>query len=187
VVIREEDIKSKTKLLIANIDPIDVIETNHKEEALSWLESTDDIYRIQSPNVPAKHLVSYFILFDRDKGKILLGDHKKSGLLLPSGGHVEIDENPYDCVERECYEELGIQASFIKDKPVFITVTKTVGRDPHYDVSLWYVLDGNEGMLLNIDEAEFSSMQWYSFENIPYERADPHMYRFSSKLKILNL
>lgn len=185
--IKEESIKNRVRALINNITPTDALEAKHKEETLSWLKSTDEIYRIKSPNIPMKHLVSYFVLVDRPNGKILLGEHIKSGLVLPPGGHVEVEEDPYNCVERECWEELGVQASFIIDMPVFITVTKTVGRDPHYDVSFWYLLEGSEDMALKVDDAEFSSMKWYSLENIPYERADPHMYRFSSKIKSLIL
>ena len=41
------------------------------------------------PDVPPKHLVSYFALVDERRGKLLLVDHKLAGLWLPSGGHVE--------------------------------------------------------------------------------------------------
>ena len=66
--------------LIATIAPYDDI------------ESGSPIFRIQKPDVPNKHLVSYFVLFDEHNRKILLVDHKKALLWLPSGGHVEIDE-----------------------------------------------------------------------------------------------
>ena len=39
-------------------------------------------------------------------------DHKKAELWLPSGGHVEIDEDPTDTVTRECMEELSVAADF---------------------------------------------------------------------------
>ncbi len=46
--------------------------------------------------------------------KLLLVDHKKAGLWLPSGGHVEIDEHPQTTVQREVREELGIEATFLE-------------------------------------------------------------------------
>jgi hypothetical protein len=33
------------------------------------------------------------------------------------------------------------------------------------------------------DSREFNSIQWFGFDEIPYDRADPHMQRFVNKLK----
>ena len=63
----------------------------------------------QKPDVPPKHLVSYFALVDEARGKMLLVDHKLAGLWLPSGGHVEPDEDPRATVVREIAEELNLQ------------------------------------------------------------------------------
>ncbi|WP_198139660.1 NUDIX domain-containing protein [Candidatus Orientia mediorientalis] len=43
---------------------------------------------------------------------MLLVDHKKALLWLPSGGHVEIAEDPKTTIERECLEELNVTADF---------------------------------------------------------------------------
>jgi 8-oxo-dGTP pyrophosphatase MutT (NUDIX family) len=63
---------------------------------------------------------------------VLLGDHVKSGLWLPSGGHVEHGEDPRDTVDREAFEELGIRARFHDrlgaGRPFFLTVTPTLGE-----------------------------------------------------------
>lgn len=76
-------------------------------------------------------------MFDQANEKILLVDHKKAELWLPSGGHVEIDEDPTDTVIRECMEERSVAAEFWSKKSVFITQTVTVGKTAgHTDVSL---------------------------------------------------
>ncbi|WP_425276650.1 NUDIX domain-containing protein [Streptomyces diastatochromogenes] len=41
---------------------------------------------------------------------MLLVAHRKAGLWLPAGGHVEPGVNPWAAVVRECHEELGIEA-----------------------------------------------------------------------------
>ena len=38
---------------------------------------------LKKPDVPPKHLVSYFALVDDRRGKVLLVDHKLAGLWLP--------------------------------------------------------------------------------------------------------
>jgi 8-oxo-dGTP pyrophosphatase MutT (NUDIX family) len=170
--------------LIATIAPYDDIERAHIRDTLSWIESGSPIFRIQKPDVPNKHLVSYFVLFDEHNRKILLVDHKKALLWLPSGGHVEIDEDPKTTVERECLEELGVRADFWAPDPLFITSTLTVGLTAgHTDVSLWYVLKGDSHATYQFDEEEFNKVRWFRLDDIPYEKSDPHMRRFIEKLK----
>lgn len=124
------------------------------------------------------------MLFDEKKKKILLTDHRKSELLLPAGGHVELNEDPKETVRRECLEELGIQADFWCEKPLFLTSTVTTGLTfGHTDVSLWYVLKGNVKNDYKFDKREFKSIYWFGFDEIPYEKADPHMQRFIQKLR----
>ena len=159
--------------LIATIAPYDDIERAHIRDTLSWIESGSPIFRIQKPDVPNKHLVSYFVLFDEHNRKILLVDHKKALLWLPSGGHVEIDEDPKTTVERECLEELGVRADFWAPDPLFITSTLTVGLTAgHTDVSLWYVLKGDSHATYQFDEEEFNKVRWFRLDDIPYEKSD---------------
>lgn len=170
--------------IVANIFPCDDLERDHIEATLSWIQSGASLFRIQRPDIPPKHLVSYFVLFDKDAKKVLLVNHKKAKLWLPSGGHVEIGEHPRDAAIRECFEELGVKAKFLKKDPIFLTVTMTVGLTPnHTDVTLWYVLKGCYQTLYQFDTEEFEVAQWFSFDEIPYERSDPHIGRFINKLE----
>jgi 8-oxo-dGTP diphosphatase len=155
--------------IVSGIKPLDELEQSHINDAITWIASGVPIFRITKPDVPNKHLVSYFVVFDESESKVLLVDHKLAGLWLPPGGHVEINEDPKETVRRECMEELQIQANFWCEDPIFLTSTVTVGyTGGHTDVSLWYVLKG---------------IQWFCFDEIPYESSDPHMRRFISKLR----
>lgn len=170
--------------LISNIVPHDELEQEHIADTLSWIKSGVPIFRIQKPDIPNKHLVSYFVLLDETHHKILLVDHKKAQLWLPSGGHVEINEHPKETVKRECHEELGIQADFWTDEPIFLTSTITVGLTAgHTDISLWYVLSGDSNAHYQFDREEFNATRWFSFDEIPYKKSDPHMRRFIAKLQ----
>ena len=178
------DARSILHDIVANISPFNDLEQEHIQDTLSWIQSGAPLFRIRKPDVPSKHLVSYFMLFDEDAKKVLLVDHKKAKLWLPSGGHVEIDEHPRDAAIRECFEELGIVAEFFKQDPVFLTITKTVGLTAgHTDVSLWYILKGCHQTLYEFDLEEFMTVQWFSFDEVPYDRSDPHMGRFINKLR----
>lgn len=175
------------KQLVLGIKPLDSLESSDIQDTLQWLELGEPIFRIEKPDIPPKHLVSYFALFDVDRQEILLVEHKKAGLWLPSGGHVEPLEHPKSTVEREMMEELGLSASFADPNPLFITVTQTVGATSgHTDVSLWYVLNGDCSHLPNFDQEEFHSVKWFPLHEIPFEKSDPQMSRFVQKLGALS-
>jgi 8-oxo-dGTP diphosphatase len=164
--------------LVAHLVPTDAIEAEHCREALAWLDSTDDIFRRIAPRTPSPHLVSYFLLMDHDQDRVLLVDHRKAGLWLPSGGHVQPGEHPVATVRREVQEELGIRAVFSPvsgDLPVFVTVTETASTaHRHTDVSLWFVLDSDADQPLKPDLREFRGVRWWSRDDIG--RADPALF-----------
>lgn len=47
------------------------------------------------------------------KGKILLIKHKKIGLWMSPGGHIDADEAPHIAAEREFFEETGVRVKAI--------------------------------------------------------------------------
>ena len=182
IALRHSSIRENIHHLISAIIPYDDVEQEHINDTRLWIESGTPIFRVQKPDVPNKHLVSYFVLFDEVHQKILLVDHKKALLWLPSGGHVEIDEDPKTTVERECLEELGVRADFWSPHPLFLTSTLTVGLTAgHTDVSLWYVLKGDSHKAYEFDKEEFNDICWFHLDEVPHSKSDPHMERFIQK------
>lgn len=181
--IREEIIK-----VVSSIEPFDLIEQEQIHFVKNWILSGAEIFRIAKPDKPNIHLVSYFAVIDPISNEFLLVDHKKASLWLPPGGHVEPNEHPKETVKREAQEELGIEAEFVFEDPLFLSVTNTIGDvDPHTDVSLWYVLRGNRNAYLNFDADEFHQIRWFHQNEIPFECTDPHMKRFVDKIIPLKL
>lgn len=180
----------EVRRLVEDIEPVDFVERGHREEAISWLGTATDVFRRTSnPVAPVRHLVSYFLLIDEEESSILLGDHIKSGLWLPSGGHVEPGEHPVATVRRECLEELGVDATFLPrvgERPLFITITDTVGpADVHNDVSLWFCLSGTRSMKLLPDPGEYVSVRWWRYDEVHDAEPgllDPGMGRMLGKL-----
>lgn len=184
IALRHSSIRENIHHLISAIIPYDDVEQEHINDTRLWIESGAPIFRVQKPDVPNKHLVSYFVLFDDVYQKILLVDHKKALLWLPAGGHVEIDEDPKTTASRECLEELNVTADFWSPHPLFVTSTLTVGLTAgHTDVSLWYVLKGDSNKAYEFDQSEFNDIRWFRLDEIPHDKSDPHMRRFIEKLK----
>jgi len=145
--------------IVRAIRPYDPLEQEHVTTAMNWLESGAPFCRVAKPATPPQHLVSYFVLVDPAADSLLLVDHKKAGLWLPSGGHDEPDEHPDATVRRELWEELQLPAHFLFPQPIFLTVTQTVGITAgHTDVSLWYVLRGDSHQTLHDDRDEFHQL-----------------------------
>lgn len=184
----DQPLRTRLTELLEGVDPWDEQERAHLATATEWIASGAPLYRMQKPDVPPMHLVSYFVALDEARAELLLVAHRKAGLWLPSGGHVEPMEDPWDTVLRECSEELCTKAvpSAISGKtPFFLTVTRTRGQGQHTDVSLWYVLQSEAGDITSFDEDEFEAIKWLPLQQVlaePGDTLDPHMRRFTSKL-----
>ncbi len=174
-------IRKDTRREVESIIPLDDLERVTRDEVLHWIDSGADLWRIEKPATPDRHLVSYFPLIDGDY--LLLVDHINAGLWLPTGGHIEPGEHPRATVLREVTEELSIQGEFLREHPVLVTSTVTVGKTAgHTDVSLWYALRGRRTMELVYDRSEFRSARWFHKDDIPWEHTDPQLHRFVRKV-----
>jgi 8-oxo-dGTP pyrophosphatase MutT (NUDIX family) len=186
-------VHDEIRALVEALMPVDELEARHRAECLAWLAETDDIFRREKPRTPSPHLVAYFLLQDDADGSVLLVDHRKAGLWLPSGGHVEPGEHPTETVRREVLEELGVPAAFhprFGERPAFVTVTPTVGppQERHVDVSLWFVLTGSRDQKLQPDPAEFRGVRWWTSQEVAQAEpatVEPHLSRMLRKLGLL--
>ena len=57
--------------------------------------------------------VAVFVVWE---GKVLLHLHRKLGMWLPPGGHIERDELPDDAAVREVFEETGLRIELVREK-----------------------------------------------------------------------
>ena len=178
--------RHRVRELVWSLRAADTREERDRDEVLRWVDSGAPLYRTRPPDEPPMHLVSYVVPVDPERGRLLLVAHRKAGLWLPPGGHVEPDEDPWHTAVREAAEELGLTVGSAIGEPAFITVTRTVGQGPHTDVSLWYVVETAVDAVTGFDASEFDAIAWLRPEEVlerPPHELDPELPRFVSKLR----
>jgi 8-oxo-dGTP diphosphatase len=162
-----DDLRREIRELISGIDPLDATEIDAQASVLRWIDSGAPLFREQGATPPI-HLAVYFAFLDEERHSLLQVDHVKAGAWLLPGGHVDA-ESPWRSVLREADEELAVRAAFhpvFGDAPLFVTESVTRGPMSHTDVTLWYVLDGKEGMALEGDEREISATRWVGLDAV---------------------
>lgn len=117
------------------------------------------------------HFCVYFAANDPQRKQVLLGKHKKSGLWLFNGGHINKNELPEDAVLREMDEELGIKGERKELGSPFLLTVQPIHTPPnypckvHYDI--WYSLTMDKDSFYP-DQAklgeEFSEAYWMSID-----------------------
>ena len=175
--------------LVTGVEPVDEREAADRADVLAWIAGGAELYRRVPPADPPKHLVTYFLPYHAGTDTVFLVEHRKAGLWLPPGGHVEPGEDPWDTVVREAQEELGVTASphplTPHRRPLFVTVTQTVGPHSHLDATLWWILDLDPAQRVVPDPGEFSDWGWHFRGDVtgwPTGRTDPELGRFLTKV-----
>lgn len=109
------------------------------------------------------------------RGVVLL-KHKRLGIWLQPGGHIDPGETPWDAALRESREETGLDVSFaglIDDAgvPELIHVDVHEGGRGHTHLDLRYRIDGGDNDP-NPPEGESQLIDWFDWD-AARDRADP--------------
>jgi 8-oxo-dGTP pyrophosphatase MutT (NUDIX family) len=129
-----------------------------------------------------KHFTTTAVLVsDGSPKKILLGLHKKLGVWLPPGGHIDPGETPIDSVIRETMEEAGIDIAeyFVVTSldervnslpiPTYFfeeTIPEHNGVPEHKHLDFVYVLSGVPESAFVQNTAEMTDMRWFSADEL---------------------
>ena len=112
--------------------------------------------------------VAVFVVW---QGQTLLHKHKKLGMWLPCGGHIEKDELPDEAAVREVLEESGVDIVLLGEKALNVNYPRQLVRprgiqlehisEGHEHIDLIYFakpVEGYMGYLLESDP----SLGWFS-------------------------
>jgi 8-oxo-dGTP pyrophosphatase MutT (NUDIX family) len=109
------------------------------------------------------------------RGVVLL-EHKRLGIWLQPGGHLDPGETPWDAALRESCEETGLDLGFagpvdVDGVPALLHVDVHDGGRGHSHLDLRYLLDGDDADPAP-PEGESQHIGWFTWDEA-IERADP--------------
>jgi 8-oxo-dGTP pyrophosphatase MutT (NUDIX family) len=116
---------------------------------------------------PENHFCAYFAACDFKAKQFFIGHHKKAGLWLFNGGHVDKNETLRETVAREISEEWGLNINDLNVKEPALLTTTDINNPTkqtcrlHLDV--WYFIDVDKNTFkpdLSKLAEEFHSVEW---------------------------
>ena len=139
------------------------------------------------PNQHDMTVSMYIIREDTDGWKCFLHMHRKLGVLMQIGGHIEINETPWQAVAHELTEESGytlaelevlqpsqvqqVRGAVVHPVPCLVN-THTAGPGPHYHSDLCYVFLAKDIPRQAPSEGESSDMRWMTIEEMTAHTED---------------
>jgi 8-oxo-dGTP pyrophosphatase MutT (NUDIX family) len=95
---------------------------------------------------------------------VILHKHKRLGIWIQPGGHIDEDERPEDAALREVLEETGLTTTHFSESPTIIHIDVHPAPKGHTHLDLRYVLRGPDAEP-EPPEGESPDVAWFSFED----------------------
>lgn len=148
----------------APIDPREAWSLQRTTALVAWLRAPFD------ETADATHVTGSAIVRD-GQGRVVLHRHKRLGVWLQPGGHLEPGETPGDAAIRETREETGLTAHHPDDAPCLVHVDVHPGPRGHLHLDLRYLLGVTDDAALEPAAGESRDVAWFTPEDA-CERGD---------------
>lgn len=96
---------------------------------------------------------------------VVLHKHKRLGIWLQPGGHIDDGESPGDAALRECLEETGLRAEHFSGSPKLVHLDTHDGPRGHYHLDLRFLLSAPDDDP-NPQVGESPDARWWSFDQL---------------------
>jgi 8-oxo-dGTP pyrophosphatase MutT (NUDIX family) len=157
------DLVSLVRAAVAERRPVDGREARSHHRMLVALGRLD---RPFDQNADPTHVTGSAVIFG-PKG-VLLHRHKRLGIWLQPGGHIEPGETPWDAARRETCEETGLSVDFSErdgaGRPPLLHVDVHDGGRGHTHLDLRYLLEAKGDDTPAPEPGESQDVRWFSWE-----------------------
>ena len=127
------------KAMVGSLTPVDDREARSQAEFLAAL---DRLERPCDEHADPTHVTASGVVIGT-RG-VLLHRHKRMGIWLQPGGHIEPGETPEEAVLREVYEETGLTLAHPPDGPRLVHVDVHAAPKGHTHLDLRYLLTAGD-------------------------------------------
>jgi 8-oxo-dGTP pyrophosphatase MutT (NUDIX family) len=156
------DVRRRVRVGVLARAPVDTREAAAIRTFVELFDGLDDPFR---HDVDPVHVTGSGIVVG-PRGVVLL-KHRRLGLWLQPGGHIDPGETPWEAAARECREETGLDVSFAEigrdGIPALAHVDVHAGGRGHTHLDLRYLFDGG---VADPDPAEDESQEigWFGWD-----------------------
>jgi 8-oxo-dGTP pyrophosphatase MutT (NUDIX family) len=147
-------LRADVRHAVAGRQPIDQAERRSIAEFLEHFDALAAPFDEESDPV---HVTGSAIVVG-PRGVLLLR-HKRLGMWLQPGGHIDAGETPWDAALREAAEETGLDVRFAGGVPRLVHVDVHAGGRGHTHLDLRYLIDGGQGQPAPPD-GESQEIEW---------------------------
>ena len=168
---QQDELRRRIRSDVAARVPVDRREA---DSVTAFLEAFDRLAAPLDQESDVVHVTGSGIVVG-PRGVVLL-EHKRLGIWLQPGGHLDPGETPWEASLRESREETGLEVSFagpIDDLgvPELIHVDVHAGGRGHTHLDLRYLIDGGDADPAP-PEGESQLIDWFTWD-VAIARADP--------------
>ena len=137
----------------------------------------------------SSHLCCYFLPYNSEVKEVFIVYHRKSGLWLVPGGHIDQGESLMQTLNREIEEELGVKDQIKQEIQPFLLTITPINRPNHIckeHMDIWYkfATDGSE---FKADSREFYQTRWTTISEARKLITDPPNLEALSRIEKLFL
>ncbi|MFN8020465.1 MAG: bifunctional NUDIX hydrolase family protein/GNAT family N-acetyltransferase [Acidimicrobiales bacterium] len=158
-----EDLVVAVRDAVAARTPVDARE---RASIAAFVQQLDGLERPFDEHASKVHVTGSAIVVAETPGKgVVLHQHKRLGLWLQPGGHIEPGETPWEGALREAAEETGLPVSFGPQGPQLVHVDVHPGPRGHTHLDLRYLVQ-SPAVPPRPPEGESQQVQWF-----PWHRA----------------
>lgn len=152
------DIRQQVRISVAARLPM-AVDDREQRSIEAFLAAFDQLSRPFDEHADVTHVTASAIVVS-ERG-VLLHRHKRLGIWLQPGGHVDDGETPWDAAVRETLEETGLTASHLPEGQRLAHVDVHPGPRGHTHLDLRYLLHA-PAVDPSPPEGESPDVAWFS-------------------------
>ena len=136
------------------------VDARERASVAEFLEVVPQLAVPSDEHADRRHVTASAIVISDDRRRVVLHKHKRLGLWLQPGGHIDAGETPWQAAQREAREETGLPVGDVD--PVLVHVDVHPGPRGHRHFDLRYVVTSPQ-VPPAPPEGESQDVQWFGW------------------------